>query len=77
MSEAENQKCEWLRLASDIAGIVPELECVQERNVYDCLNKIKNKGADLISIDSRLGYIARKYVNIQFIIIKLELTSSL
>ncbi|GLV43632.1 Transferrin 3 [Carabus blaptoides fortunei] len=60
VSEEENQKCKWLGLASDIAGIVPEMECVQAQNVYDCLNKIKDEQADLISIDSRLGYLARK-----------------
>eukprot|EP01018_Ginkgo_biloba_P030994 Gb_22454 [translate_table: standard] len=33
-------------------------KCVQRKTAFDCLQAIKNKEADLISLDSGLGYIA-------------------
>lgn len=61
-SDIENNKCEWLRQAAIIQGIVPELQCVQGTSQLDCFKKIKNKDADIVGTSSNLGPIATQYV---------------
>jgi len=57
-SETENNKCEWLRQASIIQGVVPELQCVQGTSHLECFKKINMKEADIVGINSNLGPIA-------------------
>jgi hypothetical protein len=57
-SEVENNKCEWLRQAAIIQGMVPELQCVQGTSHLDCFEKIKMEKADIVGTNSNLGPIA-------------------
>jgi hypothetical protein len=57
-SELENNKCEWLRQAAIIQGIVPELQCVQGTSHLDCFKKINMTEADIVGTNSDLGPIA-------------------
>lgn len=63
IGEKEQQKCEWVSKASMIAGVEPQISCIVGTNIYDCLNKIQTKNADVIAIDSNYGYLARKYAS--------------
>ncbi|XP_021919269.1 transferrin-like isoform X3 [Zootermopsis nevadensis] len=63
-SDIENNKCEWLRQAAIIQGIVPELQCVQGTSQLDCFKKIKNKDADIVGTSSNLGPIATHFSNL-------------
>lgn len=57
-SEIENNKCEWLRQAAIIQGVVPELQCVQGTSHLDCFKKINMTEADIVGTNSSLGPIA-------------------
>jgi len=57
-SETENSKCEWLRQAAIIQGVVPELQCVQGTSHLDCFKKINMTEADIVGTSSNLGPIA-------------------
>jgi len=63
-SETENNKCEWLRQASIIQGVVPELQCVQGTSHLECFKKINMKEADIVGINSNLGPIATHFFNL-------------
>ena len=60
ISNKETEKCEWLKEAGIIQGIVPELKCVEGSNKADCLKKIKNGDADIVAIDTNIGTIANQ-----------------
>lgn len=60
VSQTEQEKCDWLSQAVLIAGIRPGLSCVRGSDTLDCMKKIQSSKADIISIDSNYGYLARK-----------------
>lgn len=51
ISDDELQKCRELSKAAFSRDIRPRFECVQEKNVYDCMKTIQNNGADIITLD--------------------------
>ncbi|CAK9294532.1 unnamed protein product [Gordionus sp. m RMFG-2023] len=51
----ENNKCLAMSRAFGDLGLTPRLECLVGKDVFDCMTKIKNFEADLVSLDP--GYI--------------------
>ncbi|KAJ4426200.1 hypothetical protein ANN_27009, partial [Periplaneta americana] len=64
ISDAENNKCEWLRQAGITQGIVPEIACVQASNQMNCFRMIKNGEADVMGTDANMGVIAGHFFNL-------------
>ncbi|XP_031337802.1 transferrin-like isoform X2 [Photinus pyralis] len=60
VSNAEQQKCEWLAQASANVAIQPTIKCIQSPTPFACLEDIKIGGVDVVASDAHLGYIARK-----------------
>ncbi|XP_001600442.2 transferrin-like [Nasonia vitripennis] len=60
IGDMETNKCNWTSAATRILGIAPEVNCVKSDNVFQCFEKLSNKEADIISIDSNYGHLARK-----------------
>ncbi|XP_044735615.1 transferrin-like isoform X2 [Chrysoperla carnea] len=61
----EQDKCEWLSKSMISTGIRPEITCQLGANTIDCFKLISKGRADIISIDSNYGYIARKSYSLQ------------
>ncbi|KAJ8667093.1 hypothetical protein QAD02_008755 [Eretmocerus hayati] len=59
VSDLEYQKCNWTSAASMVLGIKPPIACVKTQSPFECFDKIAKKEADIISIDSNYGYLAR------------------
>ncbi|KAK5649219.1 hypothetical protein RI129_000248 [Pyrocoelia pectoralis] len=60
VSNAEQEKCEWLAQASANLAIQPTIKCIQSHNTFACLEDIKTDKVDVVSSDAHFGYIARK-----------------
>lgn len=60
IGDLETNKCEWVARATLALGIEPRISCVKTNSVFECLRKISKKEADIITIDSNYGYVARK-----------------
>lgn len=61
-NNAEKAKCEDLASAAYSRDIRPGFSCVLKTNLEECLSAVKNKEADIVSVDP--GYVANalKYV---------------
>ncbi|XP_077289434.1 transferrin-like [Arctopsyche grandis] len=64
----EHHKCSWIQAAASTLGMQPNIQCVQGVSHLDCLEKVRQGGADFLSIDSNLGFLARKYYNVTAIL---------
>lgn len=60
VNDKEFHKCLWTSTVSLSLGFTPSISCVTAESTFECLEKIKNKEADIISIDSNYGHLARK-----------------
>lgn len=57
----EKEKCEIVRTAGITTGVYPLIKCQEYvAGAINCLKEINEGKADFTSIDSNLGYIARK-----------------
>ncbi|XP_063216183.1 transferrin-like [Bacillus rossius redtenbacheri] len=64
VSELEDSKCEWLRQAGVTHGLSPELLCLRGSSKFDCLRRVEADLADLVGIDTDLGYLAKNVYNL-------------
>nr|CAD7599118.1 unnamed protein product [Timema genevievae] len=64
ISPLEVQKCEWVRQAGITHGILPELTCVEGSSKFDCFRKIEAGQADIVGINTNLGYLAKFSYNL-------------
>lgn len=60
IGDMETNKCKWIARAAVTLGIEPRISCVRSKSVFECMRKINEQQADVITIDSNYGYVARK-----------------
>lgn len=61
IGDLDTSKCKWVARAMAALGIEPSITCVKTNSVFECLRKISvEQQADIITIDSNYGYVARK-----------------
>lgn len=53
-SDEEWKKCKALSKSGFSRDIRPRFDCVQEKSAFDCLNIIRDNGADIISVDGKI-----------------------
>lgn len=60
-NDLEKEKCSWLSAATRTFGMNPSVECsTTADNKWKCLRKIAERKANIVSIPTDDGYIARK-----------------
>ncbi|XP_074641603.1 melanotransferrin-like [Tubulanus polymorphus] len=64
ISEDEMKKCEMMTMAFKTRRIKPELSCILADSTQDCMKKIKDGDADLITLDAADIYNAGKYYDL-------------
>ncbi|XP_043492462.1 transferrin-like [Polistes fuscatus] len=60
----EKTKCEWIAKQAIALGIEPRIVCLQANSTFQCMRDIANKKADITTIDSNYGYLARQLYNL-------------
>ncbi|XP_014479036.1 PREDICTED: transferrin-like isoform X2 [Dinoponera quadriceps] len=60
IGDMDTNKCNWMARAAIALGIEPRISCVKSKSVFECLRRITDQQADIITIDSNYGYVARK-----------------
>lgn len=60
ISILETAKCEWIAKEAIALGIEPKISCWQTNSTFECFRDIADNKADIITIDSNYGYLARK-----------------
>ncbi|XP_046817417.1 transferrin-like [Vespa crabro] len=68
ISILERAKCEWIAKEAIALGIEPKISCWQTNSTFECFRDIADNKADIITIDSNYGYIARKVYNLTSIL---------
>eukprot|EP00105_Crassostrea_gigas_P041196 XP_019925344.1 PREDICTED: serotransferrin-like isoform X2 [Crassostrea gigas] len=71
ISEAEQKKCQDLKkvAASMYANrvpsyeVIPLIECVLGKDVYNCMEKIQDNDADIMALDTGQAYFGGRYYN--------------
>ncbi|XP_015122741.1 transferrin [Diachasma alloeum] len=64
ISPQETGKCRWVAKEALLLGIEPKFTCVETNSTFDCLRTISKNLADIITIDSNYGYLARTIFNL-------------
>lgn len=59
INDLETHKCNWIARATKALGIEPSITCKQSASTFQCFRDIANNIADVITIDSNYGYLAR------------------
>lgn len=62
INKQEWQKCSWTAAAASILGIQPNITCIEAKSPFQCFDLISNDEADIVTIDSHYGLLARKYL---------------
>ncbi|KAI4502524.1 hypothetical protein M0802_002436 [Mischocyttarus mexicanus] len=60
----EKRKCEWIAKEAIALGIEPKITCLQANSTFQCMRDIADKKADITTIDSNYGYLARQLYNL-------------
>lgn len=60
INDLDYEKCSWLSVAMELQGVKPRINCIEEKSVTSCLEKIKEDEADVMVLDSHYGFMARK-----------------
>lgn len=62
-SKDEEDKCRALSKAAFSRNIRPRFDCILEKNVYACLNTIRDNGADIITLDGKQNITNNLYLH--------------
>lgn len=65
ISSFEKDKCRQMKNAFASRNIKPDLDCVSADSAWECMSMIKNRMADLITLDPADAYRASRYFNLQ------------
>ncbi|XP_011310325.1 transferrin [Fopius arisanus] len=68
ISSEETGKCRWIAKEALLLGIEPKFTCVETNSTFECLRAINENIADIITIDSNYGHLARKIFNLTTIL---------
>lgn len=60
VNEPERIKCQWVAKEAQLLGIQPRILCELKDSTFDCLLNISKSEADIMTIDSNYGYLARR-----------------
>ncbi|XP_011169617.2 transferrin [Solenopsis invicta] len=61
IGDLETNKCKWVAKAAKALGVAPSISCVNSTSTFQCFREIEENRADIITIDSNYGYIARTF----------------
>ncbi|KAK0081042.1 hypothetical protein PV325_012898 [Microctonus aethiopoides] len=64
VNEPERIKCQWVAKEALLLGIQPRILCELKNSTFDCLLNISKSEADIMTIDSNYGYLARRIYNL-------------
>ncbi|XP_015597144.1 transferrin [Cephus cinctus] len=64
ISTLETNKCNWIAKAAVTHGIEPQISCDQTNSTFHCFHDIADHKADIITIDSNYGHLARQVFNL-------------
>ncbi|RZC39825.1 transferrin, partial [Asbolus verrucosus] len=63
-TQAEMEKCRGLSKSAFSRNIRPRFDCIQEKDVHDCMKTIRDNGADIITLDGGLVDKAQRDYNL-------------
>lgn len=59
IGDLETNKCTWVAKAAKALGVEPNISCIKSNSTFECFHDIAENRADIITIDSNYGYLAR------------------
>ncbi|XP_072758245.1 transferrin-like [Anoplolepis gracilipes] len=59
IGDLETNKCTWVAKAARALGVEPSISCIKSNSTFECFRDIAEDRADIITIDSNYGYLAR------------------
>ncbi|XP_029670879.1 transferrin-like isoform X1 [Formica exsecta] len=59
IGDLETNKCTWVAKAARTLGVEPSISCIRSNSTFECFRDIAEDRADIITIDSNYGYLAR------------------
>lgn len=59
IGDLETNKCTWVAKAARNLGVEPSISCIRSNSTFECFRDIAEDRADIITIDSNYGYLAR------------------
>ncbi|XP_029156870.1 transferrin-like [Nylanderia fulva] len=59
IGDLETNKCTWVAKAAKALGVEPNISCIKSNSTFECFRNIAENRADIITIDSNYGYLAR------------------
>lgn len=65
ISTFEKDKCRLMKNAFASRNVKPDLDCVSGDSAWECMSMIKNRMADLITLDPADAYRANRYFGLQ------------
>lgn len=59
IGDLETNKCRWVAKAARALDVQPNISCIKSNSTFECFRNIAEDRADIITIDSNYGYLAR------------------
>lgn len=59
IGDLETNKCRWVAKAARALDVQPNISCIKSNSTFECFRDIAEDRADIITIDSNYGYLAR------------------
>ncbi|KAK9497960.1 hypothetical protein O3M35_003855 [Rhynocoris fuscipes] len=68
LNSVEFEKCNWIGKAASTHGFKPDITCIRGQTILGCLQNIAQNKADIMSIYTEYGYIARRVYNLSTVV---------